>query len=168
MLIRCRYQGYAVHLEIQLCFGCFDGLSEYAAPSFSYEAVLMILVMTIPSHLLWRVRISTKKKLALFGIFSLVIITMIFAIVRTAVISSLTRQPDTSWSYMWSSIEQNVGMFNVSVIIVVCTFSNIQQQSSLAVLLLSVPCSQIPAGKQNKRTPLPLQADELPQRSQFH
>jgi len=52
---------------------------------------------------------SIRKKLALIGIFSLVIITMVIAIVRVAVISALTRQPDTSWSYMWSSIEQCIG-----------------------------------------------------------
>lgn len=41
-----------------------------------------------------------SKKLALTGIFSLVVITMVFAILRVTLISKLTKQPDTSWSYM--------------------------------------------------------------------
>lgn len=50
-----------------------------------------------------------EKKLAFLGIFSLVIITMIFAIVRVSVISALSGQPDTTWLYFWSTIEQCVG-----------------------------------------------------------
>jgi hypothetical protein len=45
----------------------------------------------------------------LIGIFSLTVITTLFAIVRVTVISSLTRQPDPSWAYMWSAIEQCIG-----------------------------------------------------------
>ena len=52
---------------------------------------------------------SARKNAALICIFSLTVITTVFAIVRVTVISSLTRQPDTSWAYMWSSIEQCIG-----------------------------------------------------------
>lgn len=64
----------------------------------------------IPINLVWQVKIQWKKKLALVGLFSLVIITMVFAIVRVVVVTDATsRQPDTSWLYLWSSIEQAVG-----------------------------------------------------------
>lgn len=76
-----------------------------------------VMILSIPTSLLWKVKISLRRKLALMGIFSLVIITMVFAIVRVAVISSESRQPDTSWSYMWSCIEQ------VIAIIVACLAS---------------------------------------------
>ena len=66
--------------------------------------------MAIPISMLWRVQMSFSKKAALVGIFSLAVITCVFAIVRVTVISTLTRQPDTSWSYMWSSVEQCIGM----------------------------------------------------------
>lgn len=52
---------------------------------------------------------SFHKKVVLVGIFSLVIIIMVFTIMHITVISSLTHQPDTFWSYMWSFIEQCVG-----------------------------------------------------------
>ncbi|KAL9002678.1 MAG: hypothetical protein Q9188_004404 [Gyalolechia gomerana] len=61
--------------------------------------------MAIPIGMLWKVQMSLRKKLALVGIFSLAVITTIFAIVRVTSISALTHQPETSWSYMWSSIE---------------------------------------------------------------
>ena len=66
--------------------------------------------MAIPISMLWRVQMSFSRKAALVGIFSLAVITCVFAIVRVTVISTLTRQPDTSWSYMWSSVEQCIGM----------------------------------------------------------
>ncbi|KAF2464461.1 uncharacterized protein BDR25DRAFT_346681 [Lindgomyces ingoldianus] len=66
------------------------------------------LVMTIPFSILWRVRIPLKRRLALFGIFSLVLITIAFSITRLAVISHNLADP--SWLYMWSSIEQNIAI----------------------------------------------------------
>ncbi|KAH9905727.1 hypothetical protein F4778DRAFT_802192 [Xylariomycetidae sp. FL2044] len=68
------------------------------------------LIMLIPFTMLWRVRIPWEKKLALAGLFSLVIITMVFSIVRVTVVSALTRQPDISWLYFWSSVEQCVAI----------------------------------------------------------
>ncbi|KAL8837434.1 MAG: hypothetical protein Q9170_002518 [Blastenia crenularia] len=68
------------------------------------------MIMAIPISMLWRVQMSLRKKIALVGIFSLAVITTVFAIVRVTSISALTKQPDTSWSYMWSSIEQCVAI----------------------------------------------------------
>ncbi len=70
--------------------------------------------MLIPISMLWGTQMRLRRKLALAGIYSLVIITIIFAIVRTTLVSSLTRLPDTLWLYMWSAIETTIG---------VCTFS---------------------------------------------
>ena len=69
----------------------------------------MPAVMAIPISMLWSVQMSIRKKLALIVIFSFVIVTMAIAVVRVAVISALSRQPDTSWSCMWSSVEQCIG-----------------------------------------------------------
>lgn len=67
-------------------------------------------VMLIPITMLWGVQMKRGRKAALAGIFSLVVITMIFAIVRTAVVGSVaTHLPDSSWLYMWSAIETSVG-----------------------------------------------------------
>ena len=66
--------------------------------------------MLIPFSMLKGVQINWRRKAALSGIFSLVVITMVFAIVRTALVgSSNTTQPDSSWLYMWSAIEASVG-----------------------------------------------------------
>jgi hypothetical protein len=65
--------------------------------------------MTIPIIMLWNVRISLRKKLALIGIFSLTVIVIVFAIVRVAVVTSYTKQSDITWLYVWSNIEMSVG-----------------------------------------------------------
>lgn len=65
--------------------------------------------MILPIAMLWGVQIQVSRKLALGGIFSLVIITIAFAIIRTVAVTTLTRLPDTSWLYMWSAIETTVG-----------------------------------------------------------
>ncbi|KAL0261726.1 hypothetical protein SLS55_003156 [Diplodia seriata] len=64
-----------------------------------------IAITCIPISMLWKVRISPKRKVGLAAVFSVIVITIVFAIVRVAVISSLTVQPDMSWLYMWSNIE---------------------------------------------------------------
>lgn len=67
--------------------------------------------MSIPFLILRRVRISTHQKIVLCAVLSLVIITMIFAIVRATVTTvGVKRQIDTLWMYLWTSIELNVGM----------------------------------------------------------
>ena len=98
-----------VYLEVQLRFGCYHRLLKYFSPPYCFLPADR-LVTTIPFVILWQVRIPLTKKLALTGIFSLVIITMVFAILRVTLISKLTKQPDTSWSYMWSAIEQNIAI----------------------------------------------------------
>ena len=55
--------------------------------------------------MLWKVRISIRKKLALIGIFSLTVIVMVFAIVRVGVVSTKDRIADISWLYFWSNVE---------------------------------------------------------------
>ena len=46
--------------------------------------------------------------MALGGIFSITVFIMLFAIVRVVVVSSYSHQPDQTWLYMWSNIEQAV------------------------------------------------------------
>lgn len=73
------------------------------------------LVMIIPVTLIWNVRIQWGKKLALIGIFSLVIVTMVISIVRVVVNVGSPGQPDTTWLYLWSSVEQCVGKSNMII-----------------------------------------------------
>ncbi|KAI4200987.1 MAG: hypothetical protein LQ350_003556 [Teloschistes chrysophthalmus] len=93
----------------------------------AWDVITDCLIMLIPFSMLKGVQMRWQRKLALSGIFSLVIITMIFAIVRTALVgSSNTKQPDSSWLYMWSAIEASVA------IIVAClaTFRNLFSRES--------------------------------------
>ena len=59
--------------------------------------------------MLWNVKISLRKKLALAVIFSITMIIMVFAIIRVVVVSTFSHQLDQTWLYMWSSVEQTVG-----------------------------------------------------------
>ena len=61
--------------------------------------------------MLWKVQISLRQKLGLAAIFSITVIIMIFAIIRVVLVSSLSQQPDQTWLYMWSAIEQTVCKF---------------------------------------------------------
>ncbi|KAJ4988665.1 hypothetical protein SVAN01_05798 [Stagonosporopsis vannaccii] len=69
------------------------------------------LIMSIPFLILRRIRISLHQKIGLSAVFSLVIITMIFAIIRATITTvGVKRQIDPIWLYMWSSIELNVAI----------------------------------------------------------
>ncbi|CAD6443768.1 4c810b13-d3d1-4626-acd8-513defa6fcaa [Sclerotinia trifoliorum] len=78
----------------------------------SMDVLTDIMIMAIPFCILWTVRLSRKKKLAFAGIFSLAVITMIFAIVRVAVNIGSPHSTlfDQSWLYTWSLIEQTVAI----------------------------------------------------------
>lgn len=79
-------------------------------PELPWDVVNLSAVMLIPITMLWGVQMKPSRKFALGGIFSLVIITMIFAIVRTVLVGSIQgRLPDSSWLYMWSAVETSVG-----------------------------------------------------------
>ncbi|KAF2746364.1 hypothetical protein M011DRAFT_502575 [Sporormia fimetaria CBS 119925] len=72
-------------------------------------------IMAIPMVILWNIPVPLHKKLALAGIFSLVLFTIIAAVLRSALplrYNSVTRDPGyPAWMYMWSSIEHNIGSY---------------------------------------------------------
>ena len=60
--------------------------------------------------MLWKVRIPLRTKLALIGIFSLTVITMIFSIVREIVVPVDGKiNADITWLSLWSNIEMGIG-----------------------------------------------------------
>lgn len=72
--------------------------------------MLMRAVMSIPFNILWRVRLTRSQRIALSAVFSLVMITIIFAIVRAAITTlGVRRQMDPTWFYLWTIVELNVG-----------------------------------------------------------
>lgn len=67
------------------------------------------VVLSHPVIALWNVRISLKKKLALMGIFSLTVITIVFAVVRIAVMPNKDSSADITWLCLWAHVETGVG-----------------------------------------------------------
>jgi hypothetical protein len=74
--------------------------------------------MALPISVLWNVRISTRRRLALAGVFALVLITMIISIVRVTVVTkdasshSTNKQVESTWLYIWHFTESFVGMIS--------------------------------------------------------
>lgn len=64
--------------------------------------------MMVPLRLLWGLQMSLRQKLGLIGIFSLTLITIVFAIIRVEVALRGVREDD-SWFYLGTSIELTVG-----------------------------------------------------------
>ncbi|KAF2466560.1 uncharacterized protein BDR25DRAFT_359455 [Lindgomyces ingoldianus] len=63
-----------------------------------------------------RVRTSLLKKLALGGMFSLVVIIVLFVIICLTLVSKLTKQRSLTWAYMWRSIENNIGSAQLNAV----------------------------------------------------
>jgi len=62
-------------------------------------------------NILWRSKIPLRQLLALGGLFSLVLITITFSIVRAAVTTvNVTKQMDSPWVLVWSSAEANIAI----------------------------------------------------------
>ncbi|CAD6580171.1 MAG: hypothetical protein ASARMPRED_009375 [Alectoria sarmentosa] len=64
-----------------------------------------VMILIIPVIGLWKVQISFKKKLALLGIFCLTVITILFAVIRIAVMPNKTSTADITWLCFWAHIE---------------------------------------------------------------
>lgn len=61
--------------------------------------------------MLWHVRIPLRQKLILMGIFSVTVVVIIIAIIRTTIIKLENGYIDISWLYVWSSVEVSTGMY---------------------------------------------------------
>lgn len=111
----CRGLGVANFQSITVKFNCAmdvltDAMGEKTICGWLLSIAHSVSVISIPITMLVKVRINMRQKLALAAIFSLVVITMVFAIVRVATQDSLTVQPEQTWLYMWGGIENTVGM----------------------------------------------------------
>ncbi|KAF2688990.1 hypothetical protein K458DRAFT_331710 [Lentithecium fluviatile CBS 122367] len=70
-----------------------------------FDLVTDVLITSIPITMLWKVRISLKRKLALGVVFSVTVFTMVFAIARVGLLSTKSYRQDMTWLYFWSNIE---------------------------------------------------------------
>jgi hypothetical protein len=73
-------------------------------------------VMSMPISLLWSVRVSLGRKFLLAGLFSLVLVTMVIAIIRVTVVGKGyvggNKQAEITWLYFWTFIEFAAGKPN--------------------------------------------------------
>lgn len=72
-------------------------------------------VISVPVILLWRVRISLRRKLALGGVLSLSIFTIIVSIVRIAGADLPNGLVDSIWVNFWLQVEAAVAVVIVSI-----------------------------------------------------
>ena len=106
----------AIHFElVTLKLNCaYDVVTDFLSISHILYACEGRKLLTCNSYVytchdaLERSSVVPQKN-CLDRIFSLVVITSVFAIVCVALVSSIDRRIDTSWAYMWSSIEQCFG-----------------------------------------------------------
>lgn len=68
--------------------------------------------MAVPTRLLWNLRVSMREKIGLAFIFTVGIITMIFAIVRSVSLEGTNSggQVSTQWLILWGAIEGMVAI----------------------------------------------------------
>ncbi|KAI8947907.1 hypothetical protein F4801DRAFT_605025 [Xylaria longipes] len=77
------------------------------------DVVSDALILIIPFTLLWNVRIRRAKKVAFLGLFSVSVITIVVAIVRTANANDTkvsNGQFDPTFLYLWSAVEACVAI----------------------------------------------------------
>ena len=74
----------------------------------AFDLLTDCLILSIPIVMVWRLRLPLTKKLVLFGLFSLTIITMIVALVRLLVVPKGRIGSDLTWSFSWSNIEMSI------------------------------------------------------------
>ncbi|KAI2884367.1 hypothetical protein CBS76997_7329 [Aspergillus niger] len=77
--------------------------------------VMDILIWAVPIPMLWRVRISLRKKIAVLGVFSVGLLSIAAACVRYNTVLQLANNPDETYvlaaSLNWCGIEAYVAIF---------------------------------------------------------
>lgn len=69
----------------------------------------MATVMTVPLSILWRSRLPVRQKFALAGVFSLVLFTILVAVIRTGLTTEEGKAMNLPWVVVWTGVEANIG-----------------------------------------------------------
>ncbi|KAH8600690.1 hypothetical protein B0O99DRAFT_503041, partial [Bisporella sp. PMI_857] len=91
----------------------------YFKVSCIVDVVSDALILCFPISILWKIRISIRKKITLSAVFSLVIFTMAVTIVRGSIFGGVyksidkdnMREMNVAWIWFWFSIEFTVGKY---------------------------------------------------------
>jgi len=76
----------------------------------SLDAFNDLLILCFPFSILWRIRVSIRKKMVLAGVFSLTVFTIIVTVLRGTIYfgslkADFTQPHNTTWVWFWFSME---------------------------------------------------------------
>lgn len=74
-----------------------------------------VMLISIPTILLWRVKIALRKKLALASVLCLSIFLIIISIIKVAAAHTIGTQVDATWVIFWLQAEAAVAVIAVSI-----------------------------------------------------
>ncbi|KAJ4423882.1 hypothetical protein N0V82_001466 [Gnomoniopsis sp. IMI 355080] len=163
---RCLFNGIAYTL--QNCESAADQevYFTYFRVTVALDIITDALIIAFPVWILWGVRISLHKKLALTGIFSLVGLTIVATILRGALLSSVFEESATGrtinipWIWFWFHIELCISVIVACLVSFRSLFihSRTQQSSSArrraeALRPRSGHSPYPPGGNSSERTP---------------
>ncbi len=91
----------------------FDSVTFYA--NMAADVFTDLLIISIPFLILWNVRIPSKKKLLLFGLFSVTVLIIAISLVRVILVKGYLQnqlqEASIDWLYLWSNLEMGIGGF---------------------------------------------------------
>ena len=96
----------------------------------SIDILTDVLVISIPIALLWKIQIDLRRKLATGAVLCLSFFMIMIAIVRVTFASLTKDVTDTTWLYMWQSVEASTAVLMVSVTAVRAAFGQEKMSSS--------------------------------------
>ncbi|KAJ6190495.1 hypothetical protein N7519_000516 [Penicillium mononematosum] len=96
------------------------------------DVITDLMILSIPFLVLWKTRISLRKKLILLSIFSATNFIMVTAIIRVTVGMNYDRQMNIDWLCFWSFVEVDVAIIVSCVASLRQLFVASQNQSSSA------------------------------------
>ncbi|KAF2194763.1 hypothetical protein K469DRAFT_547487 [Zopfia rhizophila CBS 207.26] len=74
-----------------------------------------ILILSIPTIILWNTRVPLRKKMVLFCVFGSTIAIMAVAIIRVTIVHSTKQGVELVWLYFWSMVEGGIATMIANV-----------------------------------------------------
>ncbi|KAH8694267.1 hypothetical protein BGW36DRAFT_384622 [Talaromyces proteolyticus] len=98
-----------------LCSSHRDVIAQVASLYFAFavDVITDIMIMLLPIKLIWALRLPLGQKFAIGGLFSIGIICVVMAVVRTVQIGSQAKSnstPSSSWLSFWAMIEAGIAV----------------------------------------------------------
>ena len=129
--LACMFLGFMICPQLD----CSPTALHYRESTFlnvtvAIDVLTDLLVISIPIALLWNVQIDLRRKLAVGAVLCLSFFMIIIAIIRVTEASTAGGVTDTSWLFVWQSVEASTAVLMVSVTAVRAAFG--QEKSGSA------------------------------------